>query len=122
MATSSMNMRRLRSGDIGSINAWLPSRRSTAHQRGAVSMRRVGQVRSGRSTPNCSWYDAYRWNGMRLARWRAIGFSEAGCADFAAATSDIAGVLLRQEESWGAPSGDWAIGFGAAIGRRDSAP
>ena len=34
-------MRRLRSGVIGSISAWLPSRRSTAHQRGAVGGDRV---------------------------------------------------------------------------------
>ncbi len=49
-------MRRLRSGLIGSIRAWLPSRRSTAHQRGAFVMRLSGQVRSGRSTGSTiSW-------------------------------------------------------------------
>ena len=39
-------MRRLRSGVIGSIRAWLPSRRSTAHQRGAfvVTVSRPGAV------------------------------------------------------------------------------
>src|SRR3954469_3566431 len=42
-------MRRLRSGVIGSISAWLPSRRSTAHQRGATVVTVVGQVRSGSS-------------------------------------------------------------------------
>ena len=40
-------MRRLRAGLIGSISAWLPSRRSTAHHIGAVSMILSGQVRSG---------------------------------------------------------------------------
>ena len=40
-------MRSLRSEFIGSMRAWLPSRRSTAHQRGALVMRLVGQVRSG---------------------------------------------------------------------------
>ena len=54
--TSSANIRRLRSGDIGSISAWLPSRRSTAHQRGAASIRRLGQARSGSSTANSRRY------------------------------------------------------------------
>ena len=53
IATSSPNMRRLRSTDIGSISAWLPSRRSTAHQRGAFSTCRVGHWRSGSSIGNC---------------------------------------------------------------------
>ncbi|CAB4922683.1 unannotated protein [freshwater metagenome] len=50
MPTSSSNIRRLRSGVIGSISAWLPSRRSTAHQRGATVVVRSGQVRSGSGT------------------------------------------------------------------------
>ncbi len=66
-------MRRLRSGDIGSMSAWLPSRRSTAHQRGAVSTCRVGQARSGRSIRNCCRYGWYRAYGIRLGRCRAIG-------------------------------------------------
>ena len=47
--TSSSNIRRLRSGVIGSISAWLPSRRSTAHQRGAavVTVVRPGAVGQG---------------------------------------------------------------------------
>ena len=40
-------MRRLRAGSIGSIRAWLPSRRSTLHQRGARVITRDGHVRSG---------------------------------------------------------------------------
>lgn len=56
MRTSRSNMTRLRSGLIGSMRAWLPSRRSTAHQRGACVMRFVGHVRSGSSTRSCSWY------------------------------------------------------------------
>jgi hypothetical protein len=71
--TSSMNMRRLRSGDIGSIRAWLPSRRSTAHQRGAAATCRVGHWRSGRSTANCFWYGAYRSKGIALGRCVAKG-------------------------------------------------
>ena len=39
---SSRNMRFLRSTPIGSISAWLPSRRSTEHQIGALSMIREG--------------------------------------------------------------------------------
>src|SRR5699024_12062392 len=52
--TSSSNIRSLRSEFIGSMRAWLPSRRSTAHQRGARVMRREGQVRSGRSEEHTS--------------------------------------------------------------------
>src|SRR5688500_2746272 len=44
--TTVSNMRRLRTGSIGSIRAWLPSRRSTEHQRGAFSIRLFGHVRS----------------------------------------------------------------------------
>ena len=44
--TSASNMRRLRAGSIGSISAWLPSRRSTEHHSGALSMTTFGHVRS----------------------------------------------------------------------------
>ncbi|CAM5230811.1 hypothetical protein STENM223S_00703 [Streptomyces tendae] len=43
-------MARLRTGDMGSISAWLPSRRSVESQRGAVVIRWSGQVRSAMST------------------------------------------------------------------------
>src|SRR5215204_1851848 len=46
IATTASNMRRLRTGSIGAMRAWLPSRRSTEHHRGAWSMTRSGQVRS----------------------------------------------------------------------------
>ena len=49
-------MRRLRSGSIGSISAWLPSRRSTLHHSGALSMRLFGQVRSARTMGSHGWY------------------------------------------------------------------
>src|SRR5262249_58638298 len=44
------NMRRLRSGSIGSMSAWFPSRKSTEHQRGAFTSCLLGQVRSGRES------------------------------------------------------------------------
>ena len=47
-------MRALRSGLIGSMSAWLPSRRSTAHHSGARSMALPGHVRSLRSTGSTS--------------------------------------------------------------------
>ena len=50
ICTSVSNMRRLRAGSIGSISAWLPSRRSTEHHSGAFSIRLLGQVRSGSSS------------------------------------------------------------------------
>ncbi len=40
----------LRAGVIGSISAWLPSRRSVESHRGAFSTFFVGHVRSGTST------------------------------------------------------------------------
>jgi len=43
-------MLRLRAGLIGSISAWLPSRRSVESQRGAAVTVLPGQVRSGRRT------------------------------------------------------------------------
>ena len=49
MSQSSLNMRVLRSESIGSISAWLPSRRSTAHQIGGLVMTLDGHCRSGRS-------------------------------------------------------------------------
>src|SRR4051794_5865449 len=71
-------MRRLRCGLIGSISAWFPSRRSTAHHIGAVSTILSGQVRSngtaaesdaglppGTSVPN----GRYRFTGIDDARW-----------------------------------------------------
>src|SRR5258706_1043055 len=48
--SNSMNMHNLRSASIGSINAWLPSRRSTLHQTGGRVMTRFGQVRSANAT------------------------------------------------------------------------
>src|SRR4029079_7346214 len=46
---SSLNIRVLRSESIGSISAWLPSRRSTAHQIGGLVMTLDGHCRAGRS-------------------------------------------------------------------------
>ena len=55
MRTRSSNILRLRPGVIGSISAWLPSRRSTAHHCGALVITLVGQVRSGRSIGVNGW-------------------------------------------------------------------
>src|ERR1700753_3569751 len=46
MPTSSLNIRVLRSESIGSIRAWLPSRRSTAHQIGGLVITAFGHFRS----------------------------------------------------------------------------
>ena len=48
--TSRSNIRRLRSGVIGSMSAWLPSRRSVLSQRGAFVSRWSGHVRSRMSS------------------------------------------------------------------------
>ena len=56
----------LRTGSIGSISAWLPSRRSTEHHSGALSMTRLGHVRSVSTIGTCG---AYLANGI------CIGFA-----------------------------------------------
>jgi len=60
MRTRSSNMRSLRAGPMGSISAWLPSRRSTLHQTGGSVMVRPGQARSGRSI---GWNAVYMFVG-----------------------------------------------------------
>ena len=68
MRTSRSNMRRLRAGLIGSISAWLPSRRSTAHHIGATVDDAVGP-------------GAVKWNGQRCNRAAARHlFSEGAVA------------------------------------------
>src|SRR5690349_22575829 len=49
MSTSWRNMRSFRAASIGSISAWLPSRRSVDSQIGGRVILREGHVRSGRS-------------------------------------------------------------------------
>src|SRR5437879_73581 len=49
-------MRRLRSTSIGSMSAWLPSRRSTEHHSGAFWRRLLGQVRSCSTSGIHGWY------------------------------------------------------------------
>src|ERR1035437_5199929 len=48
MATSALNICSLRAGSMGSMRAWLPSRRSTEHQIGAFQISRLGHSRSAR--------------------------------------------------------------------------
>ena len=59
--TSRSNMVFLRAAFIGSMSAWLPSRRSVDSQRGAWVILRLGHCRSGRSTAGKG---RYRWHGM----------------------------------------------------------
>ena len=56
IATSVSNMRRFRTGSIGSISAWLPSRRSTAHQRGALVSLRSGHSGQAARAARTRWY------------------------------------------------------------------
>src|ERR1700742_3977397 len=78
MRTSSSNIRRLRCGLIGSIRAWLPSRRSTAHHIGAVVTTLSGHVRSngtgaapdaGLPPGTSSTKVRYRLTGIDVPRW-----------------------------------------------------
>src|SRR3954454_16240827 len=71
ICTSVANMRRFRSMSIGSIRAWLPSRRSTAHHLGARRIVADGQVRSasgtgsyGRYTSNGIFFGCTGWGGI----------------------------------------------------------
>ena len=50
MADRVSNRASLRSGPMGSMSAWLPSRRSTLHHRGALVSCWAGQVRSARAS------------------------------------------------------------------------
>src|SRR5580658_10027986 len=59
--TSASKSASLRAGSIGSIRAWLPSRRSKLHQRGAVVSCLDGQVRSGSTSGTVA---AYFSNGI----------------------------------------------------------
>ncbi len=68
-------MRRLRAGSIGSIRAWLPSRRSTEHHSGAlvsllVRPGAVGELGSGTN----GWYFS---NGIVFgcAGWGGMGIT-----------------------------------------------
>ncbi len=63
MRTSTSKRRRLRWTSIGSISAWLPSRRSTLHHAGALVMARSGHLRSDRPTGG---YGRYLWMGIRF--------------------------------------------------------
>src|ERR1700739_3485585 len=80
MRTSRSNMRRLRAGLIGSISAWLPSRRSTAHHRGARVITRSGQMRSApRTVSTSSAKGRYRLTGIDEPRWGFhVGWSGPG--------------------------------------------
>src|SRR4051794_19960734 len=66
MRTSRSNIVILRVGDIGSMSAWLPSRRSVDSQRGASVITACGHVRSGRSIGGKA---RDRWNGIGEGAW-----------------------------------------------------
>src|SRR6476646_6661251 len=68
---SSLNMRVLRSESIGSIRAWLPSRRSTAHQIGGLVMTLLGHCRSLISIGLNGTYFSPAWGIMGF--WTDIG-------------------------------------------------
>src|SRR5581483_1444377 len=71
--TTVSNMRRLRTGSIGSMRAWLPSRRSTEHQRGAFSIRLFGQVRSSSTRGRNGRYFS-KGIFLGFVGWGGIGF------------------------------------------------
>ncbi len=64
IATSRSNIRRLRAWSMGSISAWLPSRRSELHQSGARVMVLFGHLRSGSDTGVVARYFFSGWEIM----------------------------------------------------------
>src|SRR6202012_1975225 len=103
MRTSRSNIRRLRAGLIGSISAWLPSRRSTAHHCCALSMTRSGQVRAASligSTSSAT--ERERLTRMHDPRW----VFQAGWLGWGGPT----GLTMVREEvnaSGDSPKSDW---------------
>ena len=79
-----MNMRSLRSASIGSISAWLPSRRSTLHQTGGLEMTWSGHVRSANAT---GAKGRYFWDGILFMVALALNVIKA-----TAAGSSLAGL------------------------------
>src|SRR3954470_20086542 len=80
MATRVLNILSLRLGSMGSMRAWLPSRRSTAHHMGAWSWRLSGQVRSRRSSGTYGWYLS-----------NAMVFGVAGCGGIGCSLVSLVG-------------------------------
>ena len=65
-STRAVNIFHFRSGFMGSMRAWLPSRRSTEHHRGAPVSTASGQVRSISLTGSNAWY---LWIGIPDGCW-----------------------------------------------------
>jgi hypothetical protein len=78
------NMRSLRSASIGSMRAWLPSRRSELHHTGALVSTASGQVRSVRRTGATGRYLVAGFLSMDIACLQ--GFVTPGATSFQKAT------------------------------------
>ena len=65
-------MRSLRAGLIGSINAWLPSRRSVESHRGAWVIVVLGQIRWSELPGRAAQWVAAHWRKLRLFAWAAL--------------------------------------------------
>ena len=107
IATSVSNMRRLRSGSIGSMSAWLPSRRSTAHHCGALVSWLSGQVRSGSSSGTNGWYFS---NG--------IVFGVAGCGGISGLASRVLGSVWCAERAVRVPGASLIVRVGRTVARK----
>ena len=82
--TSVSNMRSLRSASIGSISAWLPSRRSELHHTGGFVSTASGQVRLARRTGATGRYLAAGFLSMDIAVLQGI------CSDSATPQKETA--------------------------------
>src|ERR1035437_561870 len=102
MATSALNICSLRAGSMGSMRAWLPSRRSTEHQIGAFQISRLGHSRSAR----------------RVGRGRKGTYFSTGIFLGLAGTGGILGVLLRLYRAGLRFAGETKTSCAVAGGRR----
>src|SRR4051794_27429619 len=94
---------------MGSISAWLPSRRSTEHHSGAFSMRTLGQRRSGSSSGNG------REGFFFLER---LPFCGCGCGGVRCSFR----VSGKSKTSWpGGAGGVWRAGRGSPSGKKEGA-
>ncbi len=69
MSTRTLNMRSFLLVSMGSMSAWLPSRRSTLHQMGALVITRLGHCRSGSLMGSKAWYFSVGITDMMVPVW-----------------------------------------------------
>ena len=117
IATRALNICSLRAGSIGSMRAWLPSRRSTEHQIGRLLDLAVGPLAVGKAErQGAEGYvlarPASSWAGLVREAFRGSFFVSAGSAIVAAGLAGFVGETKtscagaggsRRAPGWGSP-------------------